>query len=60
MHADIHHVLHTARAAELHARAAESRLPRTTLRTRIGWTLIEVGLRLTARGPSAATAVRTA
>ncbi|MFJ9109136.1 hypothetical protein [Streptomyces sp. NPDC102283] len=47
MHADVHHVLHTARAAELRSEATAFRLPRTSLRSRVGWTLVEVGLRLT-------------
>ncbi|WP_371623716.1 hypothetical protein OG245_13220 [Streptomyces sp. NBC_01116] len=46
MHADVHHVLHTARASELQREATAFRLPRTSLRTRVGWTLVEVGLRL--------------
>ncbi len=59
MHADVHHLLHTVEAAELHSTAAEFRLPRTSLRTRVGWTLVEVGLRLTTQGREAvATAPR--
>ncbi|MFF2225695.1 hypothetical protein ACFVV7_20535 [Streptomyces globisporus] len=54
MHADVHHLLHTIEAAELHSRAGEFRLPRAGLRTRVGWTLVEVGLRLTAQGRDAA------
>ncbi|MFD4127094.1 hypothetical protein ACFXKK_31905 [Streptomyces globisporus] len=54
MHADVHHLLHTIEAAELHSRASEFRLPRAGLRTRVGWTLVEVGLRLTAQGREAA------
>ncbi|MCC8478162.1 hypothetical protein C6W96_12460 [Streptomyces sp. CS149] len=59
MHADIHHLLHTIESTELHSRAAEFRLPRAGLRTRVGWTLVEVGLRLTTQGRDAA-APRTA
>ncbi|SBU93540.1 hypothetical protein YW5DRAFT_04412 [Streptomyces sp. Ncost-T6T-1] len=59
MHADVHHLLHTIGSAELHSRAGEFRLPRTGLRTRVGWTLVEVGLRLTAQGRDTA-APRTA
>ncbi|BAG21434.1 MULTISPECIES: hypothetical protein [Streptomyces] len=59
MHADVHHLLHTVVSAELHSRARAFRLPRTSLRTRVGWTLVEVGLRLTARSQEA-TAPRTA
>ncbi|UZI30939.1 hypothetical protein [Streptomyces sp. VB1] len=58
MHADVHHLLHTTRAAELHHTATAFRLPRTSLRTRVGWTLVEVGLRLTTRSREA-TAPRT-
>ncbi|MFH9609317.1 hypothetical protein [Streptomyces sp. NPDC017448] len=50
MHADVHHLLHTIDSAELHCRAAEFRLPRASLRARLGWVLVEVGLRLTAQG----------
>ncbi|MYT76307.1 hypothetical protein YW3DRAFT_04460 [Streptomyces sp. MnatMP-M77] len=59
MHADVHHLLHTVASAELRSRAGAFRLPRTSLRTRVGWTLVEVGLRLTARSQEA-TAPRTA
>ncbi|MFJ2024355.1 hypothetical protein ACIODW_11195 [Streptomyces sp. NPDC087897] len=55
MHADVHHLLHTIESAELTASAHEFRLPRTPLRARFGWTLVEVGLRLTAQGREAAT-----
>ncbi|MEW1891376.1 MULTISPECIES: hypothetical protein [unclassified Streptomyces] len=53
MHAQAHLALHQIRAAELHAEADEYRLARSAraprpLRTVLGWTLIEVGLRLTA------------
>ncbi|NEB41715.1 hypothetical protein [Streptomyces sp. SID14515] len=63
MHADVHHLLHTVTSAELHSRATEFRLPRTSLRTRVGWTLVEVGLRLTTQSREASTtanACRTA
>ncbi|WP_430479402.1 hypothetical protein ACQZM9_22715 [Streptomyces sp. P11-1] len=56
MHADIHLTLHTDRAAELRREAREFRPPRTGLRTRIGWTMIEVGLRLARSGPATACA----
>ncbi|PVC92730.1 hypothetical protein [Streptomyces sp. CS014] len=59
MHADIHHLLHTIESTELHSRAAGFRLPRAGLRTRVGWTLVEVGLWLTTQGRDAA-APRTA
>ncbi|MDH6221200.1 hypothetical protein [Streptomyces pseudovenezuelae] len=53
MHPDTYLQLHRIRAAELQAQAAEHHLalqakrPRD-LRTRLGWTLVEVGLRLAA------------
>ncbi|WP_137989084.1 hypothetical protein [Streptomyces vilmorinianum] len=45
MHPDIHLHLHHLDAAELHRSAAES-LPRTPLRTQVGWALVTLGLRL--------------
>ncbi|MFD4236430.1 hypothetical protein [Streptomyces sp. NPDC058542] len=59
MHADVHHLLHAARASELQCDATAFRRPRTSLRTRVGWTLVEVGLRLTTQSREA-TAPRTA
>jgi hypothetical protein len=52
-HPDTHLALHHQRAAELRARAEAHRLAATArrpgeLRTRLGWTLVEVGLRLAA------------
>jgi hypothetical protein len=61
MHPESHLVLHHARAAELRAEAdayrlaAAARHPRD-LRTRLGWALVEVGLRLAA-APKAAAAI---
>ncbi|MFJ8362420.1 hypothetical protein [Streptomyces sp. NPDC093984] len=61
MHPETHFTLHRFRAAELRAGADAYRLaaagrgPRD-LRARLGWTLVEVGLRLAA-GPKAAAAV---
>ncbi|APE21874.1 MULTISPECIES: hypothetical protein [Streptomyces] len=49
MHADIHLHLHQLHAAELHREAAAHRathLTGTTLRTQLGWKLVELGLRL--------------
>ncbi|MFE9887754.1 hypothetical protein [Streptomyces scopuliridis] len=48
---DAHLRLHALRAAELHHEAAEFRLrpPRANLRTRLGWSLVELGLRLVNR-----------
>ncbi|MFI6375838.1 hypothetical protein [Streptomyces sp. NPDC050546] len=60
MHPDIHLALHHARAAELRAEAGAPRPVRARqghrLRTRLGWTLVEVGLRLATRTPGPATA----
>ncbi|MBO4255276.1 hypothetical protein [Streptomyces griseorubiginosus] len=51
MHPETHLTLHHARAAELRAEAAAHRLAARArvpldLRGRLGWTLVEVGLRL--------------
>ncbi|MFC9131277.1 hypothetical protein ACFT4A_31165 [Streptomyces sp. NPDC057099] len=58
MHPDIHLPLHHARAAELEAEAQAPRpvRPRQAhhLRARLGWTLVEVGLRLATRPGTAA------
>jgi hypothetical protein len=58
MHPETHLALHHTRAAELRAQADTHRLataarhPRD-LRVRLGWTLVEVGLRLAAApGPA--------
>ena len=59
MHPETHLALHHTRAAELSAEADAYRLadaarrPRD-LRVRLGWTLVEVGLRLAAAPQSAA------
>ncbi|MFC9246914.1 hypothetical protein ACFT7S_23835 [Streptomyces sp. NPDC057136] len=58
MHPDIHVLLHTSRAAELQAEAAQLRAPSKDLRTRLGWALVELGLRLAQSRPAPA-AVRT-
>ncbi|MET9763081.1 hypothetical protein ABZ016_29255 [Streptomyces sp. NPDC006372] len=56
MHPDIHLALHHARAAELRAETGTRPVTRNhDLRTRLGWTLIEVGLKL-ATPPKPATA----
>lgn len=61
MHPETHLALHHARAAELraeadaHRLAAAARHPRD-FRTRLGWALVEVGLRLAA-APKAAAAL---
>ncbi|MFF4759097.1 hypothetical protein [Streptomyces sp. NPDC001292] len=51
MHPETHLVLHRTRAAELRAEADARRLAARAggpgaLRTRLGWTLVELGLRL--------------
>ncbi|QEU94088.1 hypothetical protein CP970_27130 [Streptomyces kanamyceticus] len=52
MHADIHLALHHVRAAELH-RTAPTRRPAPRFRDQLGWTLVELGLRLvSSSGPS--------
>ena len=57
MHPDTHLALHHARAAELraeadaHRLAAEAKQP-YAIRTRLGWTLVEVGLRLATPRPA--------
>ncbi|WNM35965.1 hypothetical protein RKE30_39255 [Streptomyces sp. Li-HN-5-11] len=61
MHPETHLALHRARAAELRADADAHRVAaparrRRDLRTRLGWTLVEVGLRLTATPGTAAAA----
>ncbi|WP_326612086.1 hypothetical protein OIE62_16395 [Streptomyces scopuliridis] len=50
-HSDTHLRLHALRAAELRHEAAAFRLrpPRANLRTRLGWSLVELGLRLVNR-----------
>ncbi|MFS4092536.1 hypothetical protein [Streptomyces sp. AF1A] len=59
MHPETHLALHHVRAAELRAEADAYRLtaaaqhPRD-LRTRLGWTLVELGLRLAAAPKTAA------
>ncbi|MFF9122958.1 hypothetical protein ACF09J_06590 [Streptomyces sp. NPDC014889] len=56
---EIHLALHRTRAAELQAEAHRPATPADTpgaLRTRLGWTLVELGLRL-ATGPRAAAAL---
>ncbi|MFF7854147.1 hypothetical protein [Streptomyces sp. NPDC007904] len=61
MNPETHLALHHARTAELRAEAdayrltASARRPRA-LRTRVGWTLVEVGLRLAAAPRAAAAA----
>ncbi|MFH9618293.1 hypothetical protein ACH4MM_31940 [Streptomyces pratensis] len=59
MHSDVHHLLHTYRSAELHREAAEFSPVRPGLRHRMGWTMVELGLRLAQAGPAPARAART-
>ncbi|MGI5375794.1 hypothetical protein ACQEV2_16380 [Streptomyces sp. CA-251387] len=56
MHPETHLALHHARAAELRAQAAAHRLAAGArqpydIRARLGWTLVEVGLRLATPRP---------
>lgn len=62
MHPDIHLQLHTFRSAELHHEAAAIRPVRKDLKARLGWTLVELGLRLAQSrpAPAAVHAPRTA
>jgi hypothetical protein len=62
MHSDIHLLLHTYRSAELRHEAAEFIPVRPGLRQRMGWTLVELGLRLAQSRPhpQPARAARTA
>ncbi|WP_329210519.1 hypothetical protein OG257_23800 [Streptomyces sp. NBC_00683] len=60
MHNDIHRLLHTYRAAELHRAAADFSPVRPGLRHRMGWTMVELGLRLAQSTPPPARAARTA
>ncbi|MCM2413834.1 hypothetical protein [Streptomyces sp. RKAG290] len=52
MHPHTHLQLHRIRSAELRRQAADFRLaalcraPRADLRTQLGWTMVELGLRL--------------
>jgi hypothetical protein len=50
MHADIHLYLHELRGDELRTAAAR-RLPREPLRAQVGWTLVQLGLRLIQQAP---------
>ncbi|MFF2330708.1 MULTISPECIES: hypothetical protein [unclassified Streptomyces] len=56
MNAETHLWLHDIHSAELRGQAAEfslaPRVPRTDLRTRLGWTMVEVGLRLIPNRPT--------
>ncbi|MET7735092.1 hypothetical protein ABZT02_27545 [Streptomyces sp. NPDC005402] len=57
MHPETHLALHHTRAAALRAEADAYRLAAQTkrpydFRTRLGWTLVEVGLRLASPGPA--------
>ncbi|MFE5920946.1 hypothetical protein [Streptomyces sp. NPDC056468] len=57
-HPEIRLALHHARAAELHAQAAAHRLAALAyrpydIRSRLGWTLVELGLRLATPRPPA-------
>ncbi|MET9966780.1 hypothetical protein ABZZ80_12915 [Streptomyces sp. NPDC006356] len=56
-HPETHLALHHARAADLHAAARMHALavqarPARDLRTRVGWTLMEMGLRLATTKPA--------
>ncbi|MEE1752274.1 hypothetical protein [Streptomyces sp. SP18CS02] len=46
MHPDVHLMLHALRAADLRDAAPPRPARRRLLRARLGWTLVEMGLRL--------------
>ena len=50
------HIADLHAQAEAHRLATEARAPRNELRTRLGWTLVELGLRLAASAPKPAAA----
>ncbi|EDY54536.1 MULTISPECIES: hypothetical protein [Streptomyces] len=57
MHPETHLALHHTRATDLRAEAAAHRLAAQArrpyaIRTRLGWTLVEVGLRLASPRPA--------
>lgn len=52
-HPDIHLLVHSARAAELRTAARTPRPPRRDLRSRLGWSLVELGLRIATAPPLA-------
>ncbi|WP_326765831.1 hypothetical protein OG978_15705 [Streptomyces sp. NBC_01591] len=65
MHSDTHLLLHSLRSTELRQHATEFHLapttPRAGLRTRLGWGLVELGLRILPRHPGRiSVATRTA
>lgn len=51
MHSDIHLMIHTFRSAELRDAAAEFLPGRPGFRHRMGWAMIELGLKLTQAPP---------
>ncbi|MDF6020743.1 hypothetical protein [Streptomyces sp. JH34] len=60
MHSDVHFLFHAYRSVELQEKAAESRAVRPGMRHRMGWAMVELGLRLAQAGPSPAPTARTA
>ncbi|MEU6481465.1 hypothetical protein ABZ858_32255 [Streptomyces sp. NPDC047017] len=66
MHPETHLALHRARARELRSAADTHRLAADTprapreLRARLGWTLVEVGLRLATTAPKGVAMTRQA
>ncbi|MFH8472810.1 hypothetical protein [Streptomyces sp. NPDC018000] len=59
MHPDTHLQLHAARSTELRHKADEfclvPRAPRKRMRTQLGWTMVELGLRLIPNQPTPST-----
>ncbi|MET7369797.1 hypothetical protein ABZS61_28800 [Streptomyces sp. NPDC005566] len=60
MHSDVHHLLHSYRATELRREAVRFSPVRPGLRHRMGWTMVELGLRLAQAHPAPVRATRTA
>nr|WP_078965826.1 hypothetical protein [Streptomyces aureocirculatus] len=62
MHPDVHLYLHRTRAAELTRAATVRPEPRAPIRSQLGWTMVELGLRLVSSSgparPSAGLAAR--
>ncbi|TXS09194.1 hypothetical protein OG279_22505 [Streptomyces sp. NBC_01201] len=60
MHSDVHFLLHAHRSSELRREAAALRAVRPGMRHRVGWAMVELGLRLAQARPAPARAARTA
>ncbi|MFE4694264.1 hypothetical protein ACFRH6_29960 [Streptomyces sp. NPDC056749] len=60
MHSDVHFLLHAYRSSELRREAATLRAVRPAMRHRVGWAMVELGLRLAQARPAPALAAGTA